>query len=163
MDQEPIIPTRYKSKIPYTLSYPIGAKAISDVLRGAPQFEQSIVHSFSNQLARRHGTSTPYRVIGAHYSGPIRAFSGSRTIEEQSQDPRWTITVHAVPRALRNEIQAKIIAEALPALRSWLVSNPHASDREGGHGIAFNFDELKNELMVEETASVEWRTEKVDR
>jgi hypothetical protein len=164
VDDEKIIPTRYKSKIPHTLSYPVGAKAISEALRDAPQFsELTVCFSFWNQLARHHGTAAPYRVIDALYSGPIRFFSASRTIEEQSHDPRWTITVHAVPRALRHEIQAKIIAEALPAIRSWLVSNPHGSDREGGHLLTFSFDELKNELISEETASVAWKTEKVDR
>jgi hypothetical protein len=164
MEREPIIPTRYKSKIPHTLSYPVGAKAISDALRGVPQFDRLIVNFyFSNQLARHHGTSTPYAVVGALYSGPSRFFSASRSIIEQSRDPRWMITVHAVPRSLRHAIQAKVLAEALPAIRSWLVSNPHASDREGSHGVTFSFDELKNELVLEQTTSVEWQTEKADR
>jgi len=163
-EQEPIIPTRHKSKIPHTLSYPVGAKAISDALRGVPQFDQLIVHfRFWNQLARHHGTSIPYEVIGALYSGPLRFLSGSRSIEEQSHDPRWVISVHAVPRSIRHEIQAKVVAEALPAIRSWLISNPHASGREGYHGVTFSFDELKNELISGETASMLWQTEKTDR
>jgi len=161
MMEQTIIPTRHKSKIPHTLSWPIGAKAISDVLRSVRQFEQLTVDFyFSKRLAGHHGTSTPYCVIGAHYSGPIRGFSAT---EEQSWNPRWTINVHPVPRAFRNEIQAKIIAEALPAIRSWLVSNSHGSYRKGGHGVAFNFDEPKNELTFKEITSVLWRTEEVDR
>ena len=164
MEQEQIIPTRHKSKIPHTFSYPVGAKVISDALRGAPQFDRLILDFyFKNQLARQHGTSIPYEVIGALYSGPIRFFSASRAIEEQSHDLRWMIAVHAVPRSLRHVIQANVLVEALPAIRSWLVSNPHASDREGSHGVTFSFDELKNELLSEATASVVWQTDKADR
>jgi hypothetical protein len=164
MEQEQIIPTRHKSKIPHTFSYPVGAKAISDALRGSPQFDRLIVDFyFNNQLARQHGTSIPYAVIDALYSGSIRFFSASRTIEEQSCDPRRMIAVHAIPRSLRHVIQAKVLVEALPAIRSWLVANPHASDREGSHGATFSFDELKNELLSEATASVLWQSDKADR
>jgi len=161
MGQEHIIPTRYKSKIPRTFSYPVGAKAISDAVRDVPQFSQLIVDfSFWKSRARSHGTATRYAVIGAMYSGPVRFFSASRTIEEQSQDPRWMIAVHAVPRSLRHLIQVKILAEALPAIRSWLIANPHANDRKGGHGLIFKFDELKNELISETIASLLWQTER---
>jgi len=63
MEQEQIIPTQHKSKIPHTLSYPIGAKAISEALWGVPQFPELTVHfSFWNRLARHHETATPYCV-----------------------------------------------------------------------------------------------------
>lgn len=164
MEDEKIIPTRYKSRIPHTHSYPVGAKDISDALRGVPQYSELSVHfSFWNRLARNHGTATPYYVIDVLYSGPTRAFSGSRTIEEQSGDPRWLVTVHAVPRSLRRAIHAKVLAEALPAIRSWLVANLHSTNREGRHGVTFSLDELKNELIVEETASPLWQTEKTNR
>jgi len=125
-EEQPIIPTRHKSKFPRTLSYPIGAKAISVGLLGAPQFDDL-------------------------------------TVEDQRFDPRWRITVHAVPRSLRHEIQAKVLAEALPAIGLWLLSNPHASDRKGSHGVGFTFDELKNELISGEKVSTLWLTEKADR
>lgn len=75
-------------------------------------------------------------------------------MEEQSHHcPRWTITVHAVPRSLRHVIQAKILAEALPSFRRWLLANPHSTSREGTHGLTLSFDELNNELISEESAS----------
>src|SRR5580698_5164885 len=128
MEDERIIPTQYKSKIPHTLAYPIGAKAISDPLRGVPQYSELSVHfSYWNRLARYHGTATPYCVIDVLYSGPVRSFSVSRTIEEQSRDARWVISVHAVPRSLRHAIHPKVSAEALPAIRSWLFANRHST------------------------------------
>jgi hypothetical protein len=164
VEQMQIIPTQYKSKIPHTLSYPVGAKAISEALRGVPQFSELTVHfSFWNQLARHHGTATPYCIIQARFSGPLRFLSASRSIEEQNQDrQRWSIAVHAVPRSLRHVIQAKILSEALPSIRRWLFANPHSTKREGGHVLTFNFDELKNELICEENASVVWQTTRVN-
>jgi len=160
MDQEHIIPTRFKSKLPHTQSYPIGAQAISGALRGVPQFAQLIVDFYLRKpSARRREPLMPYPVISVWYSGPMRYFSMSRTVEEQSRGPRWLIQVDAVPRSLRHVIQSKIAAEALPAMRSWLMANMHDSHREGGHGLAFSFDELKDELISEETTSIEWQTE----
>ena len=160
MEQEQIIPTRYKSKIPHTHSYPVGAMVISNALVGVPQFSDLTIEFWVwNQLARHHGTATPYRVIQARFSGPLRIFSASKRMEEQDYyRPRWTVSVDAVPRSLRHLIQGKIVSEALPSIRSWLVANPHSINREGGHGIVFKFDELTNELKLEEHASMEWQT-----
>ena len=98
MEQERMIPTRYKDKIPHTLSYPVGAKVISEALTGVPQFaELTVAFRFWNQLARHHGTATPYRVVEAQFSGPHRHFSSSKQMEG-FHCPRWTISVDAVPR-----------------------------------------------------------------
>ena len=164
MEGEKIIPTQYKSKIPHSLSYPVGAEAISEALRGVPQFPELSVHfSYWNQLARHHGTATPYKVIEVLFSGPLRFFSASLSIEEQiRRSPRWTIGVQAVPRSLRHVIQSKMLADALPSIRGWLLKHPHSPDRGGMHWLAFSFDELKGELVFKEQASVEWKTQKAD-
>jgi|SRR5581483_4426482 len=162
MEREPIIPTRWKSKIPFTFSYPVGAEAISEALRDVPQFHE-VSLQFRAWQPGHDRTAVPYCVIGGWCSGPIRSFSASRTMEEQSQAPRWMISVHAVPRSLRHEIRTKILAEALPSIRLWLRANTHSSRREGTHGLMFRFDELKNEVISEETASVLWQTEKTER
>jgi hypothetical protein len=53
MEDEQIIPTAIRSKIPHTLSYPVGAKIISEALVGVPQFSDLTVEFwFWNQLAR---------------------------------------------------------------------------------------------------------------
>lgn len=163
MEQEKIIRTRYKAKIPHLLSYSVGAKAISDALVDVPQFDELFLEfQFSNQLARRHGTGTPYSVFEAEYSGPFRHFSKPK--QPVGLDTRrWTIIVRAVPRSLRHRIQGKILGEALPAVRSWLVENPHSSEREGHYRIDFSFDELKNELACERHASTAWQTARTDQ
>jgi hypothetical protein len=137
MEDEKIIPTQYKSKIPNTLSFPIGAKAISEALLGVPQFSEISVHfSFSNQLARHHGTSTAYQVIDVWFRGPTRSIFASLSVEEQiSRCPIWTIGVHAIPRSLRHVIKTKIMTEALPSIRRWFLENPHSKARKGVHWL----------------------------
>ena len=158
MEREKIIPTRRKTKIPHLLSYPVGAKAISGALTGVPQFDQLFIEFwFWNQLARLHGTAAPYSIIDAEYSGPRRHLSKSN--HPFSQDARrWAIIVHAVPRTLRHQIQTRIVNEALPVVRAWLLANPHSAEREGSHRLSFSFDELNDELKCEEHASIEWQT-----
>src|SRR5579862_905740 len=108
MEQEPIIPTSHRAKLPHTHSYPIGAKLISESLIGVPQFDDLTVEfRFWNQLARRHGTATPYRILEAHFSGPSRSLSASKRMEEYYR-PKWAISVDAVPRSLRHLIQSKM-------------------------------------------------------
>lgn len=137
-----------RAKMPHTLSYPVGAEIISEGLIGVPQFsEVSLEFRYWNQLARHHGTATPYRVIAVHFSGA----GGYR------RSP-WTVSVDAAPRGLRHLVQKKIVAEALPAIRSWLMANSHSPEREGGHGLVFLLDEFKDELVRREHASMRWRT-----
>lgn len=165
MEQDQIIPTRgRKSKIPHTLSYPIGAKAVSEALIGVPQFsELTLEFRFWNQLARHHGTATPYRVLQVEYYGPSPLFSASKRMEDNGYySPSWKIAVDAVPRSLRHLIQSKIIAEALPSISTWLLANLLPTKREGSHGLVFVFDELKNELKCDESASLEWQTTRIE-
>jgi hypothetical protein len=164
-EREQIIPTRYRTRIPHTLSYPVGAKAISEALIGVPQFgELAAEFWFWNQLARHHGTATPYRVMQVQYSGPKRFFSASKSMEEKGHySPSWKIIVDAVPRSLRHLIQGKIIAEVLPSIRAWLLANPVPTKREGSHGLVFVVDELNNEMKCDESTSLEWHTTRIDK
>ena len=151
MEREQIIPTDRKAKIPQRLSYPIGAKEISDALVGVPQFsELSLVFSFWKFAS--YGTATPYPVIRVQYSRPVGYYS-----------PKWSLSVNAIPRPLRHVIHDKVITEALPLIRSWLLANPHSTQREGRHALEFTFDELKGELRKDDTSSVTWQTTRVGR
>jgi len=145
-----VIPTGYKTRIPKTLSYPLGAKAISDALIDVPQRDLlKIIFWFYKGFARDRVVGAPYRVLSASYSG-----STSLSLAG------WTVEVRAVPRPLKHVIQGKLITDALPKIRGWLISNNHSLVRGGGHQLTFYFDELKDEITSEETSSSEWNTER---
>jgi len=161
-DNSFVIPTRSKSKIPQTHSYPLGAKAISEALIDVPQRELlSIEFWFPRRWGKENGTSVPFQVLRVYYSGPTHFFSASKSMAEKGYyDPRWAIRVHSVLRPSKHVVQGKLITEALPKVRDWLISNVHSSDREGFHALTFSFDELKNEIISEESASAEFTTER---
>ena len=46
-----MIPTRYKSKLPGDLSYPLGAQAVSEALAGVPQFD-ALTLTFHGSILR---------------------------------------------------------------------------------------------------------------
>jgi len=148
-----VIPTKSKSKIPKTHSYPIGAKAISDALADVPQHELLEVNFwFLKSSAKDHITAIPYQVLRVSYSGPAHFFSASKSMAENGVlDAKWSILVHPVPRPLKHIVQGKLMAEALPKIGHWLISNVHSLDREGFHALTFSFDELKNEITSEES------------
>ncbi|HXM24329.1 MAG TPA: hypothetical protein VN948_23945 [Terriglobales bacterium] len=159
MEEIKIIPTSYRAKIPKTLSYPLGTKTISEALAGVPQFDYLNINFRRSRLAGHPATKIPYQVMEARYSGPSHSFSASKSmIEKGYYSPTWEITVLTVPRSLRHLLQGKLVAEALPAIREWLTTNPHSGEREGGHTLTFGFDELKNELTCNEESSIEWQT-----
>jgi hypothetical protein len=148
-----MIPTGHKTKIPSTHSYPLGAKAISDALIDVPQHELlKINFDFYRGFAKDRVPGAPFRVLSASYFG-----STSLSLAE------WIVEVHAVPRPLKHVIQGKLITDALPKIRGWLISNDHSSEREGGHYLRFYFDELKKEVTSEETSSPQWDTERSSR
>lgn len=162
MEETKIIPTGHRAKIPKALSYPLGAKIISEALAGVPQFNYLNVNfRYWNRLARHHGTEIPYQVMEARYTGPLRFFSASKSMFEQGYySPTWEITVFAVPRSLRHLLQSKLVTEALPSIRAWLTTNPHSVEREGGHSLMFSFDEMKDELTSNEESTIEWQTKR---
>src|SRR5260370_29935771 len=78
--------------------------------------------------------TTRYPVLGASY------------LKYDGYGPKWSIRVESVPRPLKHQIQTKLMDEALPKIRAWLVANAKTSGRDGGHHLTFFFDELANEL-----------------
>jgi hypothetical protein len=159
MDQAQIIPTQYKTKIPHTHSYPIGAERLSVAFAGVPQFAELTVR-FRLQRPLRERVARPGLVLNLESTKIRPGFSASKGAHESRfYRPNWGITVYAVPRCQRYLIQGKLI-EVLPSVRLWLLDNPSSAQKEGVHGISFRFDELKEELIREDHTSVEWNTER---
>jgi hypothetical protein len=67
MEQELLIPTSYKSKVPQTHSFPAGAKNISTALIGVPQFAR-IELNFGFYNRKSNNQESCFSVIKAGYS-----------------------------------------------------------------------------------------------
>jgi hypothetical protein len=77
-------------------------------------------------------------------------------------DSGWRITVETVPRHLRHSVQSKLLTEALPNVKRWLIANHDTSGRTGGQSLVFRFDESYEELRSEENATLDWKTVRVE-
>ena len=125
-----MIPTQFKSKLPKTLSWPLGAEAISAGLGGAPHatecslwFSSSPVWRASEfqQMLRE---ARPYPVLVAEYRPAIRMpYSASKAMEAEGfYDAKWQIHVNPVPRTWRSTVGALLREKGLPAVVEWLRS-----------------------------------------
>src|SRR5882762_9302868 len=104
-----MIPTRYKSKLPKGLAYPIGAEALTTALADAPHAASLSVSfygrpvwpgsRFRETLARRH----PYKILAAEFRPSCKpGYSGPEfLVEDGWYDEKWQLTVYPVVRELR--------------------------------------------------------------
>ena len=113
---ELIIPTRFKKKIPQKLSYPVGAKEVSDALISVPQFgELGLCFSYSGWK---------HQFLEVRFWSPPMHEGWSE----------WQIEVGPVPRLVRHRFHEYIVETALPRMAAWLVE--HAGLAQGQRGGA---------------------------
>lgn len=135
-----MIPTSYRKELSSLLSYPLGAKDISESLEGVPQFDAlSIV--FSPGQNNPHRVESPFLVLRVNYTNRVPGRSASNDMVEKGwYDPKWEINVGAVPRPLRRTVKATLVTEALPKVRQWLLSNSDATGQVGYSWVRVRYD-----------------------
>lgn len=156
MEDVVLIPTSFKSKLPHTLSYPIGAEGVSLALKDVPQFGEFTL-SFWFWSQARPDVERSYSVFEISYSrGAKSIHSGKHDIESRRLESKWKITVRPVSRNRRHLIKAKIQDEALPLAKTWLLENADR-DEIGDLTLSFSFDEETELLNVSKFSSLEPR------
>jgi hypothetical protein len=120
-----MIPTRHKQKLPKTLSWPLGAEAISIGLGDAPHvaeltlwFGDSPVY-WQSAFQKILREAKPYAVLVADHT-PVEF---AAPISGES----WTVRINPVPRPTRSVVAGLLRDHGLPAVAEWLRS----SDRVG--------------------------------
>jgi hypothetical protein len=130
-----IFPTSSRSKHSKEVSYPIGAEALSKALDGVPQHDRIVCDFYGG---RPHDDGKPQiYVLNARYEKQARRFSDSGSALERGVfDPRWTISVYAVPRQLRGEIKLLLLEQGLPEIvRPWFITKSHLTGQTGGTAL----------------------------
>jgi hypothetical protein len=128
-----IFPTSYRIKHSKEVSYPIGAEALSRQLAGVPQHDLITCHFLAGYPQYDVGKPQFY-VLNVVYEKQARKFHDSKSALERGVfDPRWYISVFAVPRHLRGAIKLLLIEQAVPdVVRPWLIEKSHLTGRTGG-------------------------------
>jgi hypothetical protein len=151
MTELALIPTQYKTKLPHTVSYPLGAEALSVAFADVPQFSDMTVRFwfYSQKNCTRSKT---YKVLQISYSRSAMALTtGDTALRNGWLEKKWQIVVEPVPRERKHFIKGLLEREALPLARTWLIENGNR-DEIGGLTLAFSFDEETEMLKVEKSS-----------
>ncbi len=152
-----VIPTESKSKLPQTLSYPVGAEMLSRAFAGVPQFDALKVNFwFYSKI--RPDVSDRYSVLELSY---MRSAKSVHTPPESLGEdglPKlaWRITVRPVPSVHRNAIRTQLQDVALPQARLWLERNA-GRDAVGSLRLEFTYDEEAQIVSAAEESRLEPR------
>lgn len=118
-----MFPTRSKFKIPRSLCYALKAKAISEALADVPQADELELSFYSDLTPAELRRRTEFRLIKISYSySEVDQFTSYDMEKWGYNDPKWEITVYAVPVEIRARATQLLHDEALPKLATWLHS-----------------------------------------
>jgi hypothetical protein len=146
---EGILPVVWKAKLPKSESYPLGAKEISEALKGVPQWCALTIHfnRYHVPKKRRQHWSVP--------SGerPLFHCSYSRfpaSIHRDAGSPQWEISVYSVERPRRHLFNERLIDQGLPRIKTWLAKRSDLRDTFCVDGVDIRWDEEKEQLVFKE-------------
>lgn len=132
--EEPtLIPTSTREATARGASYPLGAEAISDALRGAPQFEKLSISFHAQPQA------TPMDPACLVFAGV-----GCRSADQ------WEIWVSAVPSELSARTRRFAVEHGLPHLAGWLSRARSETWFLHWHRCAMAIDPITNEGLLAE-------------
>lgn len=151
-----MFPTRYKSKLSKALSYPMGAKEISDALVDAPNvrefelwFSEAPIRPAS-AFQRVLREALPYKLVVAEYRPATKPnYSAANFLIERGwYDPKWKLQVYPVLRQLRQPAAKLLHEQGFPAVLEWLRLSNRAGWDSRHHSLALMFNPAKRTLTA---------------
>lgn len=123
-----LIPTRNKSKLPKSMSYPLGAKEISEALAEVPQYNELSVTFidrstfWASKFNESIKNKEQIQVVEINYTRLKGGISTPKKwLEEGYPYSGWNIKIYAVPKENRHQANAALKAIVLPRLKEWLI------------------------------------------
>jgi hypothetical protein len=146
---EHVFPTKSRTKHAKTQSFPIGAVALSRALEDVPQHQEITCDFYAGNPNADKDKGKIY-VMSGTYSKQARSFHHSEDAKERGVfDPRWTISVYAVPSELRHEIKGTLVEIGLPDfVKPWLSDNAGLTGKTGGAAIWLEYDKVDKCLLA---------------
>jgi hypothetical protein len=155
-----MITTRYKSKLPHTLSYPVGAEAVSESLKGVPQEPALSIGFyarptiFASEFREMRDSNSPYPIFNAAFRHIQPGLSASNQfIAEGWYEETWELSVYPVPRDLKSMARQALLSEGLPRIRKWLTAERPPSWWYGRKHCEIFFVEGEGRIIVREGAA----------
>jgi hypothetical protein len=149
-DEPHIFPTCHRGKHGKSVNFPVGAEILSRALDGVPQHALIGCHFTVGDMERRPVKDLEH-VMHVVYSRQLRAFHHAQSADERGVfDPKWAISVFAVPSTLRHPIRTLLIKDALPNIvRPWLIANGNVTGRTGSRALTIMFNSIEGVLTHE--------------
>jgi hypothetical protein len=118
---EMLLETRYKAKLPSGWSYPVGAALVSEHLQGATHFEDlDLSFHWSRDIARV-ADEDGVAVCRVGFSRAERGRAHDHLLFKMGYyDPKWRITVYAVPSVLKKAVRDALLESGFAAVTQWL-------------------------------------------
>lgn len=118
-----MLQTKYKDKLPSFLTYPLGAKTISESLIGVPQYDKLEIGFLRGRYEKleREGRR---KVAAVRYLRSNLGLSAAHFAEERGYyGPKWSIDVYAVPRDSGSTVRDALASAGFALLRDWLAES----------------------------------------
>jgi hypothetical protein len=146
-EQPHIFPTLNRTKHGKSVSFPVGAEVLSRALDGVPQHAMLGCHFTVGDMERRAVHASEH-VLHVVYSQQVRSHHHSKDAGERGVfDPKWSISVFAVPSTLRHQVKTLLVKECLPnVVRPWLMANGGITGRSGSQGLMIMYDTINGVL-----------------
>jgi hypothetical protein len=146
-----MIPTRHESKIPKTLSYPLGAEAISEALSTALHVEDFSL-SFRNspiwpasEFHRLLRESLPYKLMVVEHHPALKLNYAHQGVYNEE----WNLRVNPVQRQLRQQAGELLKKQGFPAIIEWLRLSHQPGWGTRQHRLALVFNPAKGALTLQ--------------
>jgi hypothetical protein len=136
-----VFPTSHRDKHGKAVSFPLGAELLSRALDGVPQHE-ALTCSFHAGDIQRHPGKPMLHVMHVMYRKQARSFHHAQDAGDRGVfDPKWSITIFAVPTALRHEIKSSLAGQVLAdVVRPWLIAQAGVTGKSGECALTLEYD-----------------------
>lgn len=144
-----MIPTKFKSKIPQTHSYPVGAELLSEALSSVPQLEALTLRFYGLWASKVKSNLQPVLNVN-HINIRETQYSSKNLVAQGFYSETWEIIVYPVIREQKAEIKRLLLAEGLPKVKEWLLEKRNPAWLEGRKTLSVSFDSGSRSLKYDE-------------
>jgi hypothetical protein len=148
-----LIPTTgHKTKLPKTMSYPIGAELVSQGLAGVPQQDDlRLSFTYHSSFEKEYKHDHPFKIFEARFDkSEMDLTMSNEFIEQGAYEEKWDLTVYPVPREKRSAAHRLLLEEGLPGIAKWLATERTPLWKTGHKTISIFFDQAEESISFQE-------------
>ena len=147
-----MIPTKFKSKLPKTHSYPIGAELLSESLASVPQLEALSLNFYGLWAFEGKGNLQSVLKVN-HINIRESQYSSKSLVAQGFYNDTWEIVLYPVLAERKAELKRLLLFEGLPKVKEWLSAKRSQTWLEGRRTLSVSFDSNSRSLRYDEVGN----------